>query len=245
MELLSPNPAVRRLPLKNVVPRPETVRHLHSLIPEAAMNVRIFLRPTLIVAAAALTVGSAGCARRVTRIAPEQVVDLSGRWNDVDSRLVADALIRESFDAAYGPNWAARYAQAHAGEQPVVIVVSIRNRSMEHIPVGTFVRDLERAYVNSGLVEVVASPAEREEIRDERFNQQEYASAATRKELSMENGADYMLQGDIQSIEDREKGRSVVYYQVDMTLVDLQTNAKTWVGQHRIKKFVRRPRLGL
>lgn len=202
-------------------------------------------RATVLLAGAALVFGTAGCARKVTRIAPEQVVDLSGRWNDVDSRLVADALIRQSFQAEFGPNWAVRYTQAHAGEQPTVIVGTIRNRSMEHIPVGTFVRDLERAYVNSGLVEVVASATEREEVREERYDQQEYASAATRKELSMENAADYMLQGDIQSIEDRERGKSVVYYQVDITLVDLRTNAKTWVGQHKLKKFVQRPRLRL
>ena len=60
----------------------------------------------------------------------------------------------------------------------------------------------------------------------------------------METGADYMLQGEIQSIEDREGGRSVVFYQVDLRLVDLQSNAKVWVGQHKIKKFVERPRFG-
>lgn len=50
-----------------------------------------------------------------------------------------------------------------------------------------------------------------------------------------------MLQGDIESVEDREGRRSVVFYQVDMTLVDLETNQKTWVGQHKIKKYVSRP----
>lgn len=192
-----------------------------------------------------LLLATAGCARRVTRVQPEQAIDLSGRWNDVDSRLVADEIIRQSFAAAYGPNWALQYAQRHGGERPTVIVGTVRNRSMEHIPVGTFVRDLERAYVNSGLVEVVASRDERHEVREERLDQQEHASQATRASLQKETGADFMLQGDIQSIEDREGGRSVVYYQVDLTLVDLESNAKTWVGQHKIKKFIRRPRLGL
>lgn len=187
----------------------------------------------------------AGCARKVTRIAPEQAIDLSGQWNDVDSRMVAEAIIQQSFESAYGPSWAVEYAQRHEGRRPVVIVGTIRNRSMEHIPVGTFVRDLERAYVSSGQVEVVASRDEREEVREERLDQQEWSSPASRARLQRETGAGFMLQGDIESIEDRERGRSVVYYQVDMTLVNLETNAKTWVGQHRIKKFIQRPRLGL
>lgn len=194
------------------------------------------------VAMAGIILVSGGCARQVTRLNPEQAIDLSGRWNDVDSRLVADTLIRQSFQSPYGPTWAARYMQAHAGRQPTVIVGTIRNRTMEQIPTGTFVRDLERAYVGSGQVRVVASPEERQEVRDEREDQQDHASADTRARLGREMGADYMLQGDIQAIEDREGRRSVMFYQVDLTLVDLETNAKTWVGQHKIKKYIERPR---
>lgn len=194
--------------------------------------------------AAALALG--GCATQVTRVSPDQQIDLSGRWNDVDSRQVADAIIRQSFDAqSAGASWALQFMQANAGRRPTVIVGTVRNRSMEHIPVTTFVRDLERAYLSSGQVQVVASAEERDEVRAERIDQQENASADTRARLGKERGAQYMLQGDISSIEDREGGRRVVYYQVDMTLVDLESNAKTWTGQHRIKKFVERPRFRL
>ena len=193
----------------------------------------------------AVAVAASGCAQRVTRIAPEQAIDLSGRWNDVDSRVVAEALIQQSFDQAMGTNWALRHTQTRGGERPTVIVGTIRNRSMEHIPVNTFVRDLERAYVNSGVVEVVASRQERSEVRTEREDQQEYASATTRSRIANETGANYMLQGEIQSIEDREGRRAVVFYQVDMALVNLETNERSWVGQHKIKKYIQRPRVRL
>ena len=191
-----------------------------------------------------LALAAAGCSRQVIRVAPEQAFDLSGRWNDVDSRLVADTLIRQSFGATAG-NWAMQHVRAHGGTPPTVIVGTIRNRSMEHIPVSTFVKDLERAYVQSGLVRVVADQDERLEIRAERRDQQEHAAANTQARLGKEQGAHYMLQGEIESIEDRERGRSVVFYQVDLALVDLESNAKVWVGQHKIKKFIERPRLGL
>lgn len=194
-------------------------------------------RMLLLVAAIAIT--GAGCARQVTRIAPEQAIDLSGRWNDVDSRLVADALIEQSFAA----DWVTSHMRVRGGESPTVIVGTVRNRSMEHIPVTTFVRDLERAYVNSGQVRLVAAGAERDELRAEREDQQEFASAATRNRLGMEQGASHMLQGEIQSIEDREGRRRVVYYQVDVTLVDLESNSRVWVGQHRIKKYIQNPRV--
>ena len=188
---------------------------------------------------------AAGCAKQVTRVSPDQQIDLSGRWNDVDSRQAADAIIQQSFAAPAGASWAVRYMQTNGGRRPVVIVGSVRNRSMEHIPVNAFVRDLERAYVNSGQVEVVADAEEREEVRSERADQQENAAADTRTRMGRERGARYMLQGDIESVEDREGGRRVVYYQIDMTLLDLETNAREWVGQHRIKKYIEQPRIRL
>ena len=49
----------------------------------------------LLAAAAGITLlATAGCfSKRVTRIEPSAVTDLSGRWNDTDSRLVANELV--------------------------------------------------------------------------------------------------------------------------------------------------------
>jgi uncharacterized protein (TIGR02722 family) len=189
---------------------------------------------------ALLAVGAAGCAKQVSRIDPTSVTDLSGRWNDTDSRLVANELITQSLNAP----WVSRYTQLHGGEAPAVIVGTFRNRTLEHIATNTFISDLERAMINSGAVTMVASPTEREEIRSEREDQQDNARAATRSRMAYELGADYMLQGEITAIEDEEGREKVVFYQIDATLTDLESNVKVWAGQHKIKKYIERPRIG-
>ncbi len=186
-----------------------------------------------------VTVAACG-STRVARIDPNSVTDLSGKWNDADSRLVANALIEQSIDAS----WARQYSAAHGGQSPTVIVGAFMNRTLEHIPVQTFTRDLERAYVTSGAVRIVASADERVSVRDERADQQVNALADTRARMAAEQGAQFMLQGDVQAIQDAQGRERVVTYQVDATLVDLQTNAKVWVGQHKIKKYVDRRRIG-
>ncbi|MDH3297769.1 MAG: penicillin-binding protein activator LpoB [Gemmatimonadota bacterium] len=196
-----------------------------------------------------IALSAAACSKtNVSRIDPASVTDLSGRWNDTDSRLVADELIYQSLTG----QWLARYADAQGGEAPSVIVGTFRNRSTEHIPVGTFVGDLERAFVNSGAVTLVAGGAERAELRDERDDQQVNARSDTRASLGQELGAQFILQGEIQSIEDQETSRRVgsrsekiVFYQVDARLVDLESNIVVWAGQHKIKKYIERPPLGL
>lgn len=189
-----------------------------------------------------LALVAAACGgKTVSRIEPTSVTDLSGRWNDTDSRLVARALIQQSLEAG----WAERHAERDGGEPPTVILGTFRNRTMEHVPVNTFLNDLERALLNSGRVRIVAGGEFREEVRAEREDQQEHARADTRADLGRELGADYMLQGELTAIEDEEGGEKIVYYQADATLVDLESNTKVWAGQHQIKKYIERSRLGL
>jgi hypothetical protein len=195
-------------------------------------------RTVLTLAVAALAVSACGI-KRVSRVDPNSVTDLSGRWNDTDSRLVANELIGQSLNA----NWSSDWAAAHGGQAPTVIIGEFRNRTMEHIAVGTFVRDLERAYITSGAVRVVASAEERDEVRAERTDQQVNASAETRARMAREQGARFMLQGDVQAIEDSEGREKIVFYQIDATLIDLESNAKVWVGQHKIKKYIQRRRI--
>ena len=197
---------------------------------------RAFKAAILVVAALAVS----GCGiKRVSRVDPASVTDLSGRWNDTDSRLVANELITQSVGASWTREWSA----ANGGTAPTVIVGDFRNRTLEHIAVGTFVRDLERAYITSGTVRVVASSAERDEVRAERKDQQVNATADSRARIAREQGARFMLQGDVQAIEDSEGREKIVFYQVDATLIDLESNTKVWVGQHKIKKYIQRRRL--
>ena len=104
----------------------------------------------------------------------------------------------------------------------------------------TLVADLERSFINSGRVRVVASAEEREGVRAERQDQQQYASEETMKSWGRERGADFMLLGEVNAVFDREENREVKYYQVDCYLVDLEDNTKVWTGFEKIKKFVGR-----
>ena len=182
----------------------------------------------------------AGCGstKTVERIEVDTTIDLSGRWNDTDSRQVSEAMIADCLNHA----WISRHAVGDAGEQPIVIVGAIRNRSTEHIAIPTFVSDIERAFINSGLVSVVASAIERGELRDEKGDQSRFASPETVKAMGQELGADYMMTGQINTIEDREGGKQVTFYQTDLTLTNIETNQKVWLGQKKIKKFIERKR---
>jgi hypothetical protein len=182
----------------------------------------------------------AGCApsTRVTRIESTTPTDLSGRWNDTDSRLVAEEMIRDVMQRPWLNNHVAK-----TNQKPAVIVGQIRNLSSEHINTETFIKDFERELINSGQVRVVASRGERQDIRDERFEQQHFASEESMKAWAKELGADYMLIGSIKTITDAVEGTQVVYYQTDLELVAIESTEKVWIGSKKIKKAIERSKL--
>lgn len=179
-----------------------------------------------------------GCATSVERVDAGKTIDLSGAWNDTDSQLVSAEMMQDVLTRA----WIDEFTRAHK-RQPAVIVGEVRNLSHEHINVNTFVGDLERTMINSGRVQFVASSTERQEIRDERKDQDLNASEATRKAMGEEKGADFMLKGTINTIIDASGKTQLRYYQVDLTLISLADNRKVWVGQKKIKKLVERSKL--
>jgi uncharacterized protein (TIGR02722 family) len=182
-----------------------------------------------------VAVALASCSTKVARVETDSTIDLSGRWNDADSRMVAEEMIKDCL----GQRWLFKYEESNT--RPTVIVGKVANKSHEHINTETFVKDLERALINSGRVSFVANKDEREQLRDEKADMAENASARTAKSSGEETGADLMLIGSLNTIVDKEGGKSVRFYQTNLELVEIESNQKVWIGEKKIKKFVKRP----
>jgi uncharacterized protein (TIGR02722 family) len=188
---------------------------------------------------ALVVIGFSGCGAetKVTRVDTGVVTDLSGRWNDTDSRMVAESMVKDALEYP----WLSNFSQSRH-RPPVVIVGTVLNNSHEHINVQTFVTDLERELTNSQKVTFVAGKGEREEVRTERKEQAMYAREDTQKAPGKEIGADYMMKGTIATILDEADGTKAMFYQVDLQMVDLESNAKVWFGQKKIKKVIEKKR---
>ncbi len=194
-------------------------------------------RITLAIVAVLVAVVLSGCGsnRKVARVDSSEVIDLSGRWNDTDSRLVSNEMIQDLLTA----KWIPIYESQHNNARPVVIVGTILNKSHEHIDAETFIKDIEKAIIRNGSVRLVQAGAKREELRDERDqHNQGYVSPETAKKWGRELGADFMLQGTINSIVDSYKKNKVVSYQIDLEMTNLETNEVVWMGDKKIKKTI-------
>jgi len=181
-------------------------------------------------------VGCRGPERDVRRVDPQTRIDLDYRFDDEDAREVYQAMA----DDALFRGWIDRWIADHGGQRPIMIVGGIETkRTQTYINTNLFTRNFERELLNSGRVRVVAMRDQRGELRDERLQGQEWNSAETRKIMRNELGADLMLLGDINEVRERSLSGSRItsFYQVNLDLINLETNEKVWIGNHEIKKF--------
>jgi len=175
-----------------------------------------------------------GCSRSVTRIDPGQAIDLSGRWNDTDSRQVANAMIQSLLN-----NETFKEYTTTLGKKPAIIVGLVRNRTSEHIDTESYIKRIELALFNSGMADVVESGAFRDKLRVERVNQRDFAKASTVAQWGEETGANLMLFGEMTSETDVYQKQRVVNYITTLFLTDMETNKRVWYGQEEIKKYVK------
>jgi uncharacterized protein (TIGR02722 family) len=172
--------------------------------------------------------------RTVTRVSPDTPIDLSGRWNDSDSRVVADKMIAELLSSSRFKEYA-----AERSAKPAIVVGLIRNKTSEHIDAGNYIKKLEVAIYNSDIAELVESEEFRDKVRVERAQQQDFADEPTVSQWGKEIGADLMLFGEMTSEVDTHNNKRVVNYITTLFLTDIETNKRIWYGQQEIKKYVK------
>ena len=191
---------------------------------------------TVLVLGTVVFVNGCGKSVEVARVDSGKEIALTDKWNDEDSRLVAEEMINDMLSYP----WISQFNQRFPGKEPLVTVQRVRNKSHEHIAVDTFVNDIKRAVIRSGKAGFIATLEERQDTRAELADQDMNASADTRMEMGEEDGANFVLSGTINSIVDQLDNQRVTYYQVDLKLINLQTAREVWNGSKKIKKFMER-----
>lgn len=167
--------------------------------------------------------------------ADDNVKDLSGYWNDNDVNQVCTTLIDSCIKSKRVAEFEKKYNRT-----PIVIIGTIKNKSVERIDTSILSKRFQNAIINDGTLEFVADANQREELRAEKYDQADNAYE-TAKSIGNETAADFMLQGSVTTIVDTAGREQVRTYQVDMQLIDLETNKIIWSDQNNdIKKYIKK-----
>ena len=189
----------------------------------------------ILILASVLVAFSVSAKTKVQRVNEKKSLDVDGYWNDTDVKTVCSTLIEDCIESPR----VAKFEKKN-GRVPVVIIGKIKNESSERIDTSIGAKRLQTEILNSGVLEFVASKDERDELRDEKADQADHSSIETAKEIDNEQGADFMLQGSVKTIVQKDGKYTARTYDVTVTLIDIETNRIVWQGQDTsIRKLIK------
>ncbi len=161
---------------------------------------------------------------------------LTDKWSESDMQNAVKDLVASAL---------AHPAIAGAKRPPIVMVTRLQNKTSEHIDTQSITDMFQVELMNSGKV-VFVDKAAREDIAEEyEYQNSGMVSRETQKGAGGQVGADFIMNGNLDSIV-QEAGRDkTVYYKLTMNLTNLKTGLKVWTGQKQMRKIFKKKRIGI
>ncbi|MCR5732375.1 MAG: penicillin-binding protein activator LpoB [Sphaerochaetaceae bacterium] len=172
----------------------------------------------------------------VERLESEEVVDLTGNWNDTDVSIVCSSLLNECLSSANLEAF-----RLVNNRNPVMTIGSFKNQSSEHLDTSIITTKMRNEMIKSGKVEFIATRDAKQETRAEIIDQMEFAKQEQQKSYAHEDAADFMMQGAVKSIVQEVGKKQLRVYYVSAELIDIESGKIVWTGENsEIKKYIKK-----
>jgi uncharacterized protein (TIGR02722 family) len=161
---------------------------------------------------------------------------LNDQWSETDMQKAVQDLVTSALQSP---------AITQSKRMPIVIVTGLQNKTSEHIDTQSIMDMIRVDLMKSGKVAFIDKEA-RGDIADE-YNYQNsgMTSAETKKGPGGQVGADFIINGRLDSIVQEVGKDKSVYYKLTLNLTNLKTSMITWSDQKQIRKVFKKKSIGL
>jgi uncharacterized protein (TIGR02722 family) len=175
-----------------------------------------------------------GCSKSIEmeRLDPTTDLQHNTKWSHRDNQLVASGMV----ESMLGAPWIVEFQALNPGERPVVIVDEVTNGTSEHIDVKSMTDLIRTELVKSQRVKFLNKEA-RDAILDEyKYQSSGVVDPSRAVRMGRQEGAMFILTGDISSIQSTLDKKKIVTYKVTLNLTNLETAVIEWTDYSEITK---------
>ena len=182
-----------------------------------------------------LAVSLGACGTKVQYGDPTAVETLTVDFGSTDLQSIAEKMVQSLLSAPV----------IQERNRPVLQVATVKNKTNEHIDTKAITDKIRTTLINSGKVEFTAADI-RQEVLDELEYQRQsgYVDSETRKPVGKQVGADFLLAGEISSINKQRGNTKDIYYKITLNLVNLETGLIALRKQRDRLRRARKPIIG-
>jgi uncharacterized protein (TIGR02722 family) len=160
---------------------------------------------------------------------------LNDSWSETDMQNAVKSMVQSMM---------AHPVIAKSNTPPLVMVTQLQNKTSEHIDTQSVMDMVRVELMQSGRVEFIDKEA-RQDIADE-YNYQNsgMVSDETKKGPGGQAGADFIINGRLDSIVQEAGKDKTVYYKLTLNLTNLKTTRIAWTDHKQIRKVFRKKTIG-
>lgn len=198
------------------------------------------MKKLFILAAAMCAMGLTGCGdRQFVKGSYDQNINdpnlLTDKWSESDMQAAVKDLVNS---AVQHP------AIANAKRPPIVMVTRLQNKTSEHIDTQSITDMMTVDLMKSGKVTFIDKAA-REDMSDEYdYENSGMTSRETAKGKGGQVGADFIMNGRLDSIVQQAGRDETIYYKLTMNLTNLKTGLIVWTDHKELRKEFKKRRVG-
>lgn len=161
---------------------------------------------------------------------------LDDRWSETDMQKIVEKLVGKMLKSRAVKNYKT---------PPVVMVTRLQNKTSEHIDTQSIMDMVRVELTNGGGVRFVDKAAREDVAEEYEYQGSGMVSKETKKGKGGQIGADFIINGRLDSIVKDINKKKTVYYKVTLNMTNLKTNIIEWTGYEQLRKKYKKRRLGL
>ncbi len=161
---------------------------------------------------------------------------LNDQWSETDMQKAVADLVKSMGSAK---------VIATAKTEPVVMVTGLQNKTSEHIDTQSIMDMLRVELMKSGSVSFIDKEAREDVAAEYQYQNSGMVSGTTKKGPGDQVGADFIINGRLDSIVQEVGKEKTVYYKLTLNLTNLKTNVIAWSDYKQIRKTFKKKTIGL
>lgn len=166
----------------------------------------------------------------------EKENNLNDQWSETDMQKTVKSMVDSLI---------AHPVIASAKTPPIVMVTGLQNKTSEHIDTQSIMDMVRVELMKTGKVSFIDKEARGDISEEYNYQNSGMVGADTRKGPGNQIGADYIVNGRLDSIVQEVGKEKTIYYKMTLNLTNLKTSVINWTDQKQIRKYYKKKSVGL
>lgn len=184
-----------------------------------------------------LGLAAAGCPERVSYSDPDRPETLTADYGSTDLKMIAEKMVSSLLEHPV--------SNKEREEAPIIWICDLANNTSDYINTKDITNKIQVGILKSGKFRFSGDKERLDEARSQlKFQDGGDVDPATAKKIGKMIGADYLMYGEISSIEKKAGRERDVFFIMTLKLQDVEKGLIEWADEKEIRKEGRRPLIG-